>query len=245
MSTRGAFGFIKNKEYKVHYNHFDSYLEGKGQDVVEFVKNTPIENMNKIFDNIVLVNQTDLPNESQIKEVNKILKENGLENKYEQEHFGSTKLDWYYLLNPTQGNLELYNKGLKYMTNDKEFLNDSLFCEFAYLIDLDQNKLLIRSNERESSYDFDKIPNDWIKDSYSKFENKCREKFINLLYDKDEDKQKEILKDLGVSEKVKTPLIKYDYYAQDSAYKEILKNYDEKEFESILDNYLENDMEYV
>ena len=30
MSTRGAYGFIKNKEIKASYNHFDSYLEGLG-----------------------------------------------------------------------------------------------------------------------------------------------------------------------------------------------------------------------
>ena len=37
MSTRGAYGFKVNKEYKILYNHFDSYPSALGRDIVDFV----------------------------------------------------------------------------------------------------------------------------------------------------------------------------------------------------------------
>ena len=52
MSTRGAIGFIKNKQYKVSYNHWDSYLEGKGVEVVNFIKNNSVERLNEILSEI-------------------------------------------------------------------------------------------------------------------------------------------------------------------------------------------------
>ena len=36
MGTRGALGFKINGEYKVTYNHFDSYMEGLGKEVISF-----------------------------------------------------------------------------------------------------------------------------------------------------------------------------------------------------------------
>lgn len=249
MSTRGAFGFIKNKEYKVHYNHFDSYLEGKGENVVDYVRNTSIEDMNKAFDSIVLVNQTDLPKPKEEKEILEFLISHELINLHDPEHFGSGQKDWYYYLSPTQGNLKLYNEGLKYMTDDKDFLNDGLFCEFAYLVDLDENKLRIMANDKECSYDFDKIPDDWIDRTYLKLENRCKDKFMNLLFDKQEKDQLSVLEDLKLTDYLdkNIKLKPYDYYSQEDAYNSILDNIDELELEERIDNYInkENEIEAI
>lgn len=51
--------------------------------------------------------------------------------------------DWYCLLHKSQGDLSYYQKGLKYMLDSKNFLTDSLFCEWAYIINLDTNQLEI------------------------------------------------------------------------------------------------------
>jgi len=55
MSTRGAYGFVKNDVFKVTYNHHDSYVKYLGKSIFDFIKNTSIEEMNQIFDKIKLI----------------------------------------------------------------------------------------------------------------------------------------------------------------------------------------------
>lgn len=46
--------------------------------------------------------------------------------------------DWYCLLRNIQGSLDaLYNSPVAYMIDGSDFIKDSLFCEYAYIIDLD------------------------------------------------------------------------------------------------------------
>ena len=242
MSTRGAIGFIKNKQYKVSYNHWDSYLEGKGVEVVNFIKNNSVERLNEIFDNMIMVNQTDIPTEKQRKEILKFWKNNNIKNEWDPKHFGSGTADWYYYLSVTNGYPEYYNKGLRYMTDDKEFINDTLFCEFAYLIDLDENKLHILSTDKECSFDFDKIPDNWIEIGKIQLSNDCKDKFMNLIYDKNEQEQKDIYESMGISNYIdeKLKLDRYDYYAQEKVYNSVLEHIDEIEFEDIIDEYTKN-----
>ena len=54
MGTRGLYGFRKNGKDKITYNHWDSYPEGLGQNVLNFVKETSIEELNSIYDKIIL-----------------------------------------------------------------------------------------------------------------------------------------------------------------------------------------------
>lgn len=243
MSTRGAYGFIKHKEAKVSYNHFDSYLEGLGNKMVDFIRNTSKEELNDIFDKIILVNQTDKPNKEQNEEISNFLSNLGLENDYKIENFGSGERDWYYLLSNCQGSPELFKQGLRYMTDDKTFLEDHLFCEFAYLIDLDNDKLVIQSDGREVSYDLDNIPDNWIDITYPKLENSCKSKYIDLVYDREPNDQKKLLQELGLDTYVKSDFAKYNYYTAENNYNDILDNIDEKELESILDNYKTKDLE--
>jgi hypothetical protein len=130
MGTRGAYGFYKSGITKVTYNHFDSYPSGLGENVLKFIKKTSVEEMNKIFDSIILVNEDDTPGLEQIKEVAKII---------EVEIYDI--INWYELLRSTQGNLDVYKKGLKYMNDNQAFLENSAFCEWAYIINLDENIL--------------------------------------------------------------------------------------------------------
>lgn len=132
MGTRGAYGFYKNGVDKVTYNHFDSYPTGLGTDVATFVEKTSIEEMNKIFNRIILVNGNEIPTEEQITENEKYLND-GVSKQTEE--------DWYCLLRNAQGDLFVYKDGAKYMIDSKNFLKDSLFCEWAYVINLDTNKL--------------------------------------------------------------------------------------------------------
>lgn len=134
MGTRGAYGFIKNGEMKITYNHWDSYLSGLGFEVMKFIAKTSDKELNEIFDKIVMVDENSVPTEEQIKECEKYLNSN----------VGAGKIDdWYCLLRNAQGNLNEYKNGLRYMIDSKEFMGDSLFCEYAYILNLDNNYLEI------------------------------------------------------------------------------------------------------
>lgn len=132
MGTRGCYGFRKNGEDKLTYNHYDSYPDCLGTDVVEFCKATSVTEMNEIFDRIILVEEDSKPTKKQITECIE----------FYDESVGTGNVDdWYCLLRETQGNLNPYKHGLKYMVNSCEFIKDSLFCEYAYIINLDTNCL--------------------------------------------------------------------------------------------------------
>lgn len=133
MGTRGVFGFHKNSVDKIRYNHYDSYPSGLGKDVKEFVTKH-IDELNDISDRIVLVDNKHPPTKKQIKECEKYTDLSVSEQ--------STK-DWYCLLRGAQDNLEAYADGLKYMEDGADFIKESLFCEWGYVINLDTNRLEI------------------------------------------------------------------------------------------------------
>ncbi len=132
MGTRGLYGFRKNGIDKVTYNHYDSYPSYLGDIMATFCKNTSVEEMNKIFDRIVLVDEESKPTKKQIDECMKY---------YNSTVSTGDVEDWYCLLREAQGNPDAYKDGLKYMINSQNFIYDSLFCEYAYIINLDTNCL--------------------------------------------------------------------------------------------------------
>lgn len=132
MGTRGLYGFRKNGIDKLTYNHFDSYPDYLGQIMVEFCKTTSVEEMNKIFDRVVLVEEGSTPTKEQIVECAEFY--NGSVSTGQIE-------DWYCLLRNAQGNPNVYKHGLKYMIDNQGFIKDSLFCEYAYIINLDEECL--------------------------------------------------------------------------------------------------------
>lgn len=134
MGTRGIYGFRKNESDKLTYNHYDSYPEGLGRNVVEFINGHSIEDLNKIYDNIILVDEDSIPTQEQIEECKQW--ENLSVSKQDEQ-------DWYCLLRDAQGDLSAYDRGLKYMIDNHDFIFDSLFCEYGYIINLDTNRLEI------------------------------------------------------------------------------------------------------
>lgn len=132
MGTRGCYGFRKNGVDKLTYNHWDSYPDYLGQIMVEFCKETSIKEMNDIFDRIILVEESSRPTKAQIVECIEYYNGSVSEQKVE---------DWYCLLRDAQGNPNVYKNGLRYMIDSSGFIQDSLFCEYAYIINLDTNCL--------------------------------------------------------------------------------------------------------
>ena len=132
MSTRGAYGFHKDGVDKITYNHYDSYPEGLGAEIVKFCRTTSKEEMNEVFDHIILVDRSSTPSKEQIRACVD----------YYDDTVSTGKIrEWYALLRQAQGGLDAYKDGLRYMIDSKAFMQDSLFCEWAYVINLTSGKL--------------------------------------------------------------------------------------------------------
>lgn len=132
MGTRGCYGFRKNGIDKLTYNHYDSYPDYLGKIVVTFCKETSLDEMNEIYDRLILVNENDKPTQEQIEECKRY---------YNGDVSCKTPEDWYCLLRNAQGDLDAYKNGLKYMIDSCGFIKDSLWCEYAYIINLDTDEL--------------------------------------------------------------------------------------------------------
>ena len=131
MSTRGAYGFRVGGVDKVSYNHSDSYPAGLGVDIVAFIKENSDKVLLKIAKGIELVKSNIAPTQKQMSKCKE----------FADLSVGKGKItDWYCLLRNAQGNLNAHKK-TPYMIDGSSFLADSLFCEWAYIINLDTMKL--------------------------------------------------------------------------------------------------------
>lgn len=132
MSTRGIFGFRKNNVDKTTYNHVDSYPSGLGAEVVEFFADADLVKLGEVFDSIQLVKHDDIVTEDIAKTIPAELADFKVD--------GGQKTFYCYLRN-AQGDLSVYPEGLKYMIDNHDFITDSLFCEWGYIVNLDTGKL--------------------------------------------------------------------------------------------------------
>jgi hypothetical protein len=133
MGTRGVIGFRVDGEDKVTYNHSDSYPEHLGDAIATFVGKTSNEVIAATARGLVLVKEEGTPTPAQIEETRP----------FHNLSVGDQKdTDWYCCLRDAQGDLFAYTaRGLKYMIDSHNFLGDSLFCEYAYIINVDTGKL--------------------------------------------------------------------------------------------------------
>jgi hypothetical protein len=134
MGTRGAVGFKLDQKEVLFYNHWDSYPDGLGQDVVNYVKSVTDWNViREQVSNFVAVDDGVKPT---------------LEQKDWARKLGTIDLgvsrqsedDWYCLTRNAQGNLGLQLE-LGFGTLANKFILESLFCEYAYVINLDTMEL--------------------------------------------------------------------------------------------------------
>ena len=135
MGTRGLTGFIINGEVKAAYQQFDSYPSGVGVNVLHFLRPllpVDFENMRRKAQQIVLVDSQATPTTEHIAQAIK----GGCVNEWGDDSERFKGSDYYGLLRSNHGNPAGHLRtGL--MTDDAEFAKDSLFCEWAYLINLD------------------------------------------------------------------------------------------------------------
>lgn len=134
MGTRGAFGFRLGGADKITYNHFDSYPEGLGDRVVADLKRiVERDGLGQLITDVAglrLVQDGDTPTPTDIERCRR----------YSNLGVGEQKLSsWYCLLREAQpshaGFVPMLELGV--MIDSHEFMADSLFCEFAYVANLD------------------------------------------------------------------------------------------------------------
>ena len=156
MDTRGLWGFYKGGITKATYNHCDSYPQGLGNDILKLISKTCNEKLNGVFNKIVMVNEDKSPSKKNIEKYSKYLNLNVNE---------QTAKDWYCLLRETHGNPFVYLDDVDHMIDSKDFIHDSLFCEYAYIINLDENVL-------EFYTGFNKTPQPKEENRYSNKDDK-------------------------------------------------------------------------
>jgi hypothetical protein len=137
LGTSGAYGFHRKGRDKITFNKFDSYPSYLGENIVDFIMNNSIEEIHEVFDRIILVDGKTKPTEEQISECEA----------YFEDFLGMspnmTKDNWYALLFKVHCNLNLYKNDLKYMIKDDDIIKESIYCQWGYVINLDNNELEI------------------------------------------------------------------------------------------------------
>jgi hypothetical protein len=144
MGTRGAYGFRIDGIDKLTYNHSDSYPDGLGIDFVEEVNRlVKLKTLASKVRKIKLVDENTKPTDEDIA------------NCAPYTNLGVGKQstdDWYCLLREAQGSLSAALKS-GYMLNSGNFIQDSLFCEYAYILNLDTNKVEFYKGFQEKEHD--------------------------------------------------------------------------------------------
>jgi hypothetical protein len=148
MSTRGMIGIKVSRKVLGTYNHMDSYPEGLGAEVISFVRshlNTPekIDNFKNKVLGLRVVKSDEKPTPDILNYYEDIA--NRTDVSFSPGHdLDRGKLEFYSLLRRYQGatGLAAIARGeLHHWIDNKAFLNDSLFCEYAYILDLNHGVL--------------------------------------------------------------------------------------------------------
>lgn len=151
MGTRGTIGFIINEQEKLTYNHYDSYPAGIGIRVLAFLREHTVEELRPLAEALKVVDDREPATPEQILELR------GSTNWKVQQYsmagpqpedvspdspdgLPTEDVSWYNLLRETQGDLDAILR-VGYMEDNHSFPLDSLFCEWAYVIDLDRSVL--------------------------------------------------------------------------------------------------------
>lgn len=130
MGTRGLFGFCHKGKYYMVYNHWDSYPNGLGNQLIEeiltAIKNGDFDNWSKKLDNLKIIDDhSSLPSENDKKNLSK----------YTCLSVSShNDNDWYCLLRHCQGSFKnVLESG--YLLNCCP--SGEMYEEYAYVINFD------------------------------------------------------------------------------------------------------------
>lgn len=153
MGTRGAVGFRHNQKDYITYNHYDSYPTCAGVGVImTIIKQKLFDDQYRQqaiekLESLQLINSEKTFEPEELENIRNNIEALGLENNtFDPTRFGNGKVDAYYVLNPIQRHINTYihpKHTIPYMIDNHEFMANSLFCEWAYIINFDTNSLEI------------------------------------------------------------------------------------------------------
>jgi len=133
MGTRGAIGFYRNGQTKATYNHWDSCPFGLGVSFLGQILAFDLEQIAGAMDRIELVSEQSTPSPEAIERYTP----------FADTAVGGQRIDdWYCLLRNVQGEITPFIDGtVDHMIDSTDFLRDSLFCEWAYIVNLDTGEV--------------------------------------------------------------------------------------------------------
>ena len=147
MSTSCIYGFYKNGVLKVDYNNSDSYPRGFGKSVVGFIRENSLEELQELYEKIVVVPRKESPSEEQLKE----LKKNNMYLDFSTDE----GFNWEIISLCNDKFLEYYQKGVYFMPDFTEWFYAGQ--EWVYLINLDDNVFEIYKGKYTHTYVADSI----------------------------------------------------------------------------------------
>lgn len=140
MGTRGLIGFYKKGVTKAIYNHYDSYPSYLGEEIQWYIVDADALKLNTDFDGINFVNEDDEVTPEII-----IRLYNFWYGDVDKIFFCGRNTDTYEMydiLSRSHTDLQFCaDAGM--MIDNADFIKDSLFCEWAYIINLDRGVLEI------------------------------------------------------------------------------------------------------
>lgn len=135
MGTRGAFGVIVGEQEKIGYNQYDSYPEGNGVENLRWLRESIADGkLDEIRQQAIdarLVSDEIKPTPEDVEALRPYTNLGVSEQSTD---------DWYCLTRDTQGDIGAMLR-CGYIEDNHLFPLDSLFCEWAYLIDFDKGVL--------------------------------------------------------------------------------------------------------
>jgi hypothetical protein len=144
MGTRGCWGYVIDGEPKLTYNHWDSYPSGLGVEIVAHVQRhtDDLDALRKQVRALRLVGKDDKPTPGERDQLAG----------HADLNVSTGSLDeWYVLLRNLQGDPD-GTLAAGYMIDSRDFPTDSLFCEWAYVIDLDAEMLEVYRGFQEEPH---------------------------------------------------------------------------------------------
>jgi hypothetical protein len=162
MSTRGIMGLRIHGVDKLMYNHSDSYPEWLGNHVnnqlVQILKDPDrgIAWLCEKAEELIMVTDEEPPTQEEIDSLKKY-SDLGVSNQ--------SYNDWYCLLRHTHGELvDTLKAG--YGVESKSFISDSLFCEWAYIVNLDTNCLEVYKGFQKVPHNKGRFAEDCVVESH-------------------------------------------------------------------------------
>jgi hypothetical protein len=129
MGTRSAIAIVKDGKMKASYNHYDGYPTGVGADLQRELQGVSWDEIKAKASTLVWVDSAETPTPEHVAAVAAA--------GFKPDPTVGKGGDYYSLLREQHGSL-MGRLKVGVATDESTFPTDSLFCEYAYLFDLDK-----------------------------------------------------------------------------------------------------------